>query len=64
MDGNYTAEFHSLYLKAKELVDTDIAEWGDKIDEITDPKERDFYLSVVTYFLQARQKDVINKVIY
>jgi hypothetical protein len=63
-DSQYTAEFHELYINAKKLVDEDIAEWGGKMNDINDPQERDFYLSVVTHFLQKRQQDVINKGIF
>jgi hypothetical protein len=63
-DSQYTVEFHNLYVNAKKLVDNYIAEWGGKMDDIADPQERDFYISVVTHFLQKRQQDVINKGIF
>jgi hypothetical protein len=58
---DYTKRFHELYENARELVDKDISDWGDKLIDISDKDEQDFYLAVTTYFLQKRQKDVIDK---
>jgi hypothetical protein len=57
----YTNEFHKFYETAKRLVDNDVTDFGDRITEITNNEERDFFLDVTTFFLQKRQKEVIEK---
>jgi hypothetical protein len=57
----YTTDFHNFYETAKKLVDTDVARFGDKLTEIPDNEEREFFLDVTTFFLQKRQKEVIEK---
>jgi hypothetical protein len=57
----YTKRFHEFYENAKELVDRDILNISEKLDEIPDSEEKEFYFAVMTHFLQKRQKDVINR---
>jgi hypothetical protein len=60
-DSQYTAEFHKLYVNAKKLVDDDILDISNKINNLNDSEEKDFYFAVMAHFLQKRQKEVINK---
>jgi hypothetical protein len=58
---DYTKEFHALYEKAKELVDKNILDVGDKITNISGKEEKDFYVALHDFFLQKRQREVIAK---
>lgn len=58
---SYSEEFHYFYETAKRLVDNDVLDVGKKIEKVSDSDEQDFLMAVTTYFLQKRQKEVIEK---
>jgi hypothetical protein len=58
---NYADEFHNFYETAKRLVDTEVLDVGKKINKVSDSEEQDFLMAVTTFFLQKRQKEVIEK---
>jgi hypothetical protein len=60
-DSQYSIEFHNLYVNAKKLVDNDILDISNKLNDLNDPEEKDFYFAVMAHFLQKRQKEVIDK---
>jgi hypothetical protein len=58
---NYSDEFHNFYETAKRLVERDVLDFDKKVTKIPDSEEQDFLMAVTTYFLQKRQKEVIEK---
>jgi hypothetical protein len=58
---DYTKRFHELYENAKELVDKNILDIGDRITNVSDKEEQDFYVALHDFFLQKRQREVIEK---
>jgi hypothetical protein len=54
-------ECHNLYVAAESLVQKGADAFGDNIFQISDEKEREFLLVINDFFLQKRQKQVINE---
>lgn len=56
-------DIHAAYLNCKEVFKPSF-ELGRQLTEIEDKDERDFYELLYNFFLQQRQREVIEKGVY
>lgn len=56
-------DIHGAYLNCKEVFEPSL-ELADLVTEIEDEEERDFYEILFDFFLQQKQKEVIEKEVY
>lgn len=56
-------DIHRTYLNCKEVFKPSL-ELADQVIEIEDEEERDFYEILFNFFLQQKQKEIIDKGVY
>lgn len=63
MEDKEIKQLHKMYEESKKLVESSMG-IPNEISSIRDEKERDFYLVIRDFFLQQKQKELIEKDVY
>lgn len=63
MVNNKVKQIHKMYEESKKLVETSMGKM-DELSEIEDMSEREFYVVMHDFFMQQKQKELIEKGIF